>query len=239
MNKIRNSIFVFALLLFGQASIASQFERVDADLKNYDNRIQIMREEFSKQKADQFDKEWVKLKLSFIFEVDQYMRSMWQLPSKSNYSSEETEYFEREFLPRNDHIDQQNTSDLKDLLKIYHWFKISEFGEKADSQAWLLVQHADLDPQFQKNVLIILTDLWPKKETNPKNYAYLFDRVAASWNDPSNRSLQRYGTQGQCVGPKAWQPIPMEDPKHVDERRASVGLNTLEEYKLLVREHCP
>jgi hypothetical protein len=239
MNRIINSLFILLALLLVKPSAAPLFERVDSDLKNYDTRVQLMRDDFNKLEPDISNKEWVISKLNFMFEIDQYMRSMMMFPSQSNYTSEETEYFKKQFAPRFENLDRQNTSELKDLLKIYYWFKISEFGEKADSQAWILVQHADLDPQFQKNVLIILADLWPKKETSPKNYAYLFDRVAASWNDPSKRTLQRYGNQGLCIGYKAWEPIPMENPEHINERRASVGLNTLEEYKLQVREFCP
>lgn len=234
-------VSILALILFslGNLSYATQFDRVDNDLKSYDAKVSEMRLEFEKLKIDENDKEWVKSKLAFMVEVDQYMRSMWQTPFKYGYTSEEAEYFRKQFLSRNDQLDSENTSDLKKLLKIYHWFTISEFGAVTDSQAWLIVQHADLDPQFQKEILAILTDLWPKNETSAKNYAYLLDRVAASWSDSSKRTLQRYGTQGQCIGPKVWEPIPMEEPELVDQRRATVGLNTMAEYKVVVKEFCP
>lgn len=228
-----------AICLFPPIFSFAQFERVDADLKTYDNYIQTKRSEFEKNKSDPSDKNWVKSKISFMVEIDQYMRSMWSFPSKNNYTQEETDYFKKQFLPRNDALDSRNTDEIKELLKAYRWFTISEFGKEADSQAWLIVQHADLDLQFQKEILNILTDLWPKNETSPENYAYLFDRVAAAWGDPTKRSLQRYGTQGQCLGSKIWEPIPMEDPQHIDERRSSVGLNTLSEYKIQVKEFCP
>lgn len=236
MNKYILHFIIF--FIFPTTLWATDFDRVDSDLKVYDNRIQSMQSEFSQKKPDPSDKEWVKSKLSFMVEIDQYTRSMWTFPSKNDYSKEETEYFGKQFLPRNEALDRQNTSDIKDLLKIYHWFTVTEFGERADSQAWLIVQHADLDVNFQKDILNILTELWPKNETSPKNYAYLFDRVAASWGDTSKRTLQRYGTQGQCLGPKQWEPLPMEDPEHINQRRSSVGLNTLDEYKLVVRELC-
>ncbi len=237
MNK--PLIYFLVLMVFLGKLSAAEFDRVDSDLKNYDSKVENMRSEFAKTVAVPRDLIWVKLKLTFMVEVDQYMRSMWQIPSKSRYTSEETEYFRKQFLPRNDQIDSENTSDLKSLLNIYPWFTISEFGTVPDSQAWLIVQHADLDPQFQKEMLEILTQLLPKKETNPKNYAYLFDRVAASWNDPSKRTLQRYGTQGQCTAPQLWEPILMEEPEHIDQRRASVGLDTLAEYKLMMKQFCP
>jgi len=85
---------------------------------------------------------------------------------------------------------------------------------------------------------VILEKLYLSKETSPSNYAYLFDRVAASWSDESKRTLQRYGTQGSCTGPGTWEPIAMEEPDHVDERRASVGLMTMAEYLKLFKEIC-
>ena len=93
-----------------------------------------------------------------------------------------------------------------------------------------MTQHADHDVTFQKEILEILVDLWPQKETKPSNYAYLFDRVAASWQDPAKRVPQRYGTQGMCVGKGLWKPIPIEDSNKVDERRAELGLPPLKEY---------
>jgi len=78
-------------------------------------------------------------------------------------------------------IDTVNTNDLADLLKIYGWIRISDFGTAADQNAWLLVQHADHDPVFQKEILGRLGKLYKSGETSPQNYAYLVDRVAASW----------------------------------------------------------
>ncbi len=237
---MKNLFSALSLSLFFVSSFANaaRFERVDSDLKNYDTKVAEIQSDFEKTKSNVNDKEWVKSKLNFMVEVDQFMRSMWQSPIQNNYTPEETVYFKTEFLLRNDNLDSENTADLKKLLKIYSWFTISDFGTKADSQAWLIVQHADLDPNFQNEVLAVLTDLLPKKETNPQNYAYLFDRIAASWNDQSKRKLQRYGTQGQCLGLKLWEPIPMEEPHFVDERRASVGLNTIADYKNVMKEFC-
>ncbi|MNL37149.1 hypothetical protein D3C87_1592760 [compost metagenome] len=135
-------------------------------------------------------------------------------------------------------IDFENTEDLKPLLQIYSWFTISEFGRKTDINAWLLVQHADHDPDFQKSVLPTLEKLYPLKETRADNYAYLFDRVAASWNDPSKRKLQRYGTQGMCVGPGTWAPLPVEDEVNLDKRRASVGLGPEADYIAIFKDKC-
>jgi hypothetical protein len=157
---------------------------------------------------------------------------------KRGYTEPEMQCAMNEFVPRMVAIDVQDTADMKALLNIYGWIKISIFGEVADNQAWLIIQHADQDPGFQKEVLTTLESLWPAKETNSRNYAYLYDRVAASWSDPTKRQPQRYGTQGQCQAPGDWQPLPLESLTHLDEWRKEVGLPSFAEYKKIVDTLC-
>lgn len=215
-----------------QASRES-FPRVDSDLAAYDRAIAKMQSAFAKIPADPKDKEWVKRKLAHMCEIDQFMRNQIALPFERKYSEDEAEYFEEQFGPRFQATDKGNTRGLKKIFKLYGWFKISEFGSEGDQNAWLLVQHADDDVDFQKSVLKILEALHSIGETSPSNYAYLFDRVATNEGRP-----QRYGTQGQCVGPGKWEPNPMEDQGRVDELRKSVGLEPLEEYKKRFTDIC-
>jgi len=121
--------------------------------------------------------------------------------------------------------DRANTDWIKADLAALGWPKISVYGPKADSDAWLLVQHADHDVEFQKSVLVVLEKLLPTKDTRPQNYAYLYDRVAVAEKRP-----QRYGTQGRCTGPAKWEPDPTENPDDLDRRRADVGLGSEADY---------
>ncbi len=212
--------------------------KVDVDLQAYDKTVAKMKADFAQIPADPKDIEWVKNKLKHMFDTDQYMRKQKNIPFEHEYTSAEKEYFSKEFQTRFKQIDKENTEDLKKLLNIYSWFVISKFGEEADNNAWIIVQHADEQPDFQKQVLVVLEKLYKDNETSGRNYAYLFDRVAASFSDPKQRKLQRYGTQGSCVGPGKWEPIPMEDPAQVDQRRADVGLSTMAEYKALFKNIC-
>ena len=67
------------------------------------------------------------------------------------------------------------------------------------------------------------TCLYPRGETSPENYAYLYDRVAAAEERP-----QRYGTQGMCIG----------SAPNLNARRKEVGLESLSEYKSVVSKMC-
>lgn len=231
--------FVQSTAHASEPGCAMHFPKVSADLAQYDATLLRMRSEQDPAPAHPTDVEWVKNKLQFMFEIDQYLRSFQQItPIKNSYSEEERKCFFTEFSPRWESLDSGNTNVLKELLNNHDWIRISLFGDKADDQAWLIAQHADREPEFQKLVLGRLEKLYPLKETKPSHYAYLFDRVAASWNDETKRKPQRFGTQGMCKGPDDWQPIEIENPEELDTRRAAVGLSTFAEYKKQVDGYC-
>tara|TARA_B110001454_G_C12723230_1_gene435990 strand:- start:24710 stop:25462 length:753 start_codon:yes stop_codon:yes gene_type:complete len=229
---------IFSFILIYNTTSAMLYPRVERDLTTYDKNILKMKSDFLLQPQEPTNKTWVKNKIDNMVKIDQYMRKFWDTPLNSSYTPDEKNEFHKQFSLKSATVDSENTADLKELLKIYTWFKISEFGANTESQAWLLVQHADQDHEFQENVLKILEKLWPLNETKPSNYAYLYDRVASSFGDPNKRKLQRYGTQGRCVGPGQWEPLPIENPEKVDELRKSVGLSTLAEYKMVFKNLC-
>lgn len=120
-------------------------------------------------------------------------------------------------------VDADNTQWLKAEWRRSGWFTAARDGAAASQRAWLIVQHADNDPQFQRDLLPTLA-----RDTDPQsriNYAYLADRVATNANQP-----QTFGTQGRCVAPDRWEPFPVQDPHGLDARRAALGLPPEAEY---------
>lgn len=129
-----------------------------------------------------------------------------------------------ELVERLGTVDADNTAWLKDLVARHGWPTRSRVGEKGAGDAWLLVQHADHDVDFQEHCLALLEAAAAQGQVDPKNLAYLADRVALHRGRP-----QRYGTQfveqeGQYV------PYRLEDRDKVDKWRAEVGLGPLAEY---------
>jgi len=120
--------------------------------------------------------------------------------------------------------DEANTEWLKGIIAEHGWPKISEVGERASNNAWLLVQHADADPLFQLRALRLMEPLVGQGEVSKQNYAYLYDRIMLKV-----AGRQRYGTQMHCVGGKL-APQPLEDETAVNRLREEVGLGTVEEY---------
>ena len=121
-------------------------------------------------------------------------------------------------------VDTRNTAWMKTVIAAHGWPGVTLVGKTAAQGAWLLVQHADLDPAFQERCLPLLAKAVKAHEADGKNLAYLTDRVRLAAGKP-----QVYGTQFEPRAGK-WVPKTLEDPAHVDARRKSMGLGTLAEY---------
>lgn len=126
-------------------------------------------------------------------------------------------------------LDERNTEEMKRIVEAIGWPTVSKVGVVTSESAWLLVQHADHDTEFQLYCLELMK-AEPPGEVSPRNIAYLEDRILVH----TNRG-QVYGTQfneirdedGELV---RFEPQPIEEPENVDKRRASVGLESLELY---------
>jgi hypothetical protein len=123
-----------------------------------------------------------------------------------------------------------HTERMHKIIEEIGWPTISKVGEHASKMAWLLVQHADHDVNFQNECLELMKKETPK-EVLPVNVAYLEDRVAIKQNRP-----QKYGTQFHTKSKEEFGPFPILDPERVNEFRNSVGLGNIEEYASELRE---
>jgi hypothetical protein len=124
-------------------------------------------------------------------------------------------------------IDKHNTKSMKQIVSKYGWPTISLVGKKAGVLAWLLVQHADLDPDFQTHCLNLMkkTARENPNDVDKCNIAYLTDRVKV------NSGLkQLFGTQFYVKDEKMI-PRPIRDIKNLGKRRANFNLEPFEENK--------
>ena len=126
--------------------------------------------------------------------------------------------------------DADNLPWIRQVIAEHGWPGRSDVGDDGAQAAWLLVQHADADPAFQRDCLGLLTAAVGQGEARRSHLALLTDRVLVAEGQP-----QEYGTQlryrdGECV------PFPVRDPERVDERRAAMALQPLADYVALVAE---
>ena len=122
-----------------------------------------------------------------------------------------------------------------DSLSHFHLKKIIEergfpnydlVGEDGSHNFWLLMQHQDKYVFFQENVLDLMKIEVEKGKASGKDYAYLLDRVAVNSDKP-----QTFGTQMHLnADSSSYEPKPCLEPEKLNERRASVGLGTIENY---------
>ncbi len=117
--------------------------------------------------------------------------------------------------------DAESLVFLEGYLGEHGWPRISVHGEEVDHGLWLLLQHASVE--LQAAWLPVLEQRYAEGETNPRNYAMLYDRVMLRSGRP-----QRYGSQYTCVE-GSFQMYQTEGIENVDARRLAMGMNTVEE----------
>ncbi|MFD8423528.1 DUF6624 domain-containing protein [Streptomyces sp. NPDC059466] len=128
-------------------------------------------------------------------------------------------------------IDADNTAWLKEVIFELGWPGIALVGERGADAAWLIAQHADLDPAFQRRALELLKAAVEAEDASPRHLAYLTDRVLVAAGGP-----QVYGTQYTDDGDGLNLRLqPVADPGGLDERRAALGLEPAAEYDQRMR----
>lgn len=136
-----------------------------------------------------------------------------------------------DLVKKQQEIDKDNTKWLKEVVDKHGWPTFTLVGKDGGNAAWLLVQHADLEPKFQRKCLDLMKPLVAKDEVRKTDFAYLTDRVLLA-----EGKKQLYGTQFHPVNGK-WEPRPLEEPEKVDERRKEMGMTTLEQYRKVIESN--
>lgn len=192
-----------ALLLIGLLLIGCK-EKISNEKKTQEKKV-----EFNQNLAAE---------LSRMAEVDQIAAYIPQGEYKK-MSNEEWNSFK-------DSVFTTHQKRLKQIYDEYGFVGFDLAGEDGSRNFWLMVQHSDHNPDFQKEVLEKMKIEVDKENAVPSNYGLLVDRVNLNTD-----KKQVYGTQvtynmetGQAY------PKPLEDSPKVNERRKSIGLEPIEEY---------
>ena len=109
------------------------------------------------------------------------------------------------------------------------WPGVRLVGEDGAEAAWLIAQLGDRG--LQERALEHLEIAVDFGDAPPAHYACLLDRVRMGTGKP-----QVYGSQVVVADDGDLAPWPIEDPAHVDERRARVGLGPLAAHTQMLRE---
>jgi hypothetical protein len=153
----------------------------------------------------QIDTASIKTYLNFVHDRDQKTRT-------NRDSVDFMEFF-----------DNTNLVYVQGLIEKYGWPGISFVGKKGNQTIFLVIQHADLATQIK--YFPLMKKSMEEGESNKADFALLQDRILMRQG-----KKQIYGSQviySDKGEPEFYQ---IADEKNVNERRANMGLNPIEEY---------
>lgn len=151
----------------------------------------------------------LKNKLQELVKTDQIAASRW----------------EQKWEKYKDSVFTENKTKVEKMFNDYGFLGFDKVGTDGSNDFWLIVQHSDKFPEFQKKVLKEMDKNVKRKNANANNYAYLFDRIQV------NSGLkQKFGTQLKYETEKTGRAIPkigILDSINVDNIRKRYNLNPL------------
>lgn len=127
-------------------------------------------------------------------------------------------------------LHNENAKELSEIIDSIGYPTPDKVGKEASEAAWLVIQHSIGQPDFMKNCARLLENAVNENKANPVNLAYMTDRIAVFEGKP-----QLYGTQFDWDENGELSPNSIDDLSKVNERRKSIGLNTLEEQTRIMR----
>lgn len=128
-------------------------------------------------------------------------------------------------------LHNRNTEILSNIINQIGFPTIEKVGKEANEATWLIIQHSIEQPEFMKKCSQLLKKAVSEKKADPKSLAYLTDRIAVF-----EGKKQLYGTQYDWDEYGILNPNHYDDLTKVNERRKSIGLNTLEEQTEIIRK---
>lgn len=159
-------------------------------------------------------------RLDTIYRDDQRLRMRVE-QIKSKHGPESVEY--RLLWEQIEAQDSLNLVQVERIIKERGWLGADKIGRQGNQTLFLVIQHSDLS--IQEKYFPIMQEAARSGDASAASLALLEDRILLRQGKP-----QKYGSQILCMGNNKCEVDNLEDPLHVDERRASVGLQPLAEY---------
>jgi hypothetical protein len=129
--------------------------------------------------------------------------------------------------------DAKHVARLREIVKQFGWPGNSMVGPSGSQAAWVIVLHGPKD--LLAEMMPTMKDAAAKGELAKSLVASSEDRELIN-----EGKKQVYGTQFDTHDGK-FEPYPIDDPEHVDDRRKAVGLGSLSDYTEAMRKayHIP
>lgn len=127
-------------------------------------------------------------------------------------------------------LHNKNAKILSEIIDIIGYPTIEKVGQEVNEATWLIIQHSIEKPEFMRKCAELLESTVRENKEDIKSLAYLTDRIAVFEEKP-----QLYATQFDWDENGNLSPNTFDDLNKVNERRKSIGLNTLEEQTEIIR----
>lgn len=128
------------------------------------------------------------------------------------------------YAPRMEAVHRKNASRLQQIIAEHGWPDAELVGSDGTLAAWFIAQHAIGEPDFQRQALALVQEKAKQQKVPAAQEAYLLDRIAMYEGCP-----QRYGTQSLPCADGQYRRWKTEDPQHLNERRAAMGMAALDD----------
>lgn len=120
--------------------------------------------------------------------------------------------------------DSINEFEVVNIIEEHGWLGINRVGVKANRSLWLVIQHAPIE--IQEKYLPLLKESVAIGESEGWYLAFLEDRILMRKGED-----QIYGTQSTYnLKTGKFHIYPIRDRENVNEKRESIGLESIEEY---------
>lgn len=135
------------------------------------------------------------------------------------------------YHPEMEQLHIANAMVMQQIVDTIGFPSVEKVGKGANDAAWLVIQHSISTPKLMKRYLELLKENVQEDKTAAIHLAYLTDRVLSFLDQP-----QLYGTAFDWDENGIMNPKPFDDLELVNQRRAQLGLNTLEEQTQVMRK---
>jgi len=174
------------------------------------------------------EKEEIQEKVAFNQELANELKKMAEIDQIAAYipQGKYKKLSEAEWNSFKDSVFTTHQKRIKEIFDQNGFVGFDLAGKEGSVNFWLMVQHSDHNPKFQKEVLEKMKIEVDKGNAPPSNYGLLVDRVKLNTGQK-----QVYGTQ-VAYNLKTGQAYPkkLADSVTVNDRRKSIGLEPIEIY---------
>lgn len=120
---------------------------------------------------------------------------------------------------------------LNNIIDKIGYPTVDKVGKEANEAAWLVIQHSIGQPEFMKKCAALLEKAIEENQADAQQLARLTDRIAVFEGRP-----QLYGTNFDWDENGELDPSPFDNFEKVNQRRKSIGLNSLEKQTKIIRQ---